>query len=55
MDPVVLTDGIDTIVASEIGASDSQMVDLDVLGEVKDEVELRAVDEDEIVKAGVDW
>jgi len=55
MDPVVFPDRIDAVVAAEIGASDRQMIDLNVLGEVEDEVELRTVDKNQVVEAGVDW
>ena len=54
MDPVVFPNRIDAVVAAEIGASDRQMIDLNVLGEVEDEVELRTVDKNQVVEAGVD-
>ena len=53
VDPVVLTDGVNTIVASKAGASDRQVVDLDILRKVEHKVELRAIHEDEVVNASI--
>jgi hypothetical protein len=55
MNPIILTNGVDAIVTSKIGSADSEMIHLDVLPELEDEVELRTVDQDEIMEAGIDW
>jgi hypothetical protein len=55
MDPIVLADGVDAIITSKIGSTDSEMIHLNILPELEDEVELRTVDQDEIMEAGIDW
>jgi hypothetical protein len=55
MDPIILTHGVDAIVTPKIGSADSEMIYLDVLPELEDEVELRTVDQDEIMETCIDW
>ena len=54
VNPVVLADRINAVVASKIGSTNSKMVHLNVSSELEDEVELWTVDQDEIVKARID-
>ena len=54
MNPVVLADRINAIVASKIGSTNGKMVHFDVSSKLEDEVEFRAVNQDEIVKARID-
>ena len=55
MDPVVLADCIDAIIASEVGSTNGKMVHFNVSSKLEDEVELRTIDQDEIVEARIDW
>jgi hypothetical protein len=43
MDPIILTNGVNAVVAPEIGSTDGEMVHFDVLPELEDEMELRTV------------
>lgn len=54
MDPVVGTDRIDAVVTAQVRPADRQVVDLDVHAKVQHEVELRAVDQDQVVDGGID-
>lgn len=54
MNPVVLADRINAIVASKIGSTNGKMVHFDVSSKLEDEVKFRAVNQDEIVKARID-
>lgn len=55
VNPVVLADRINAIVASEIGSTDGEMVHFDVPSKLEDEMELRTVDQYEVVEARIDW
>ena len=55
VNPVVLADRINAIVTSEIGSTNGEMVDFDVPSKLEDEMELRTVDQYEIVEARIDW
>lgn len=55
VDPVVLANRINTIVAPEVGSTDGQMIHFDVSSKLEDEMEFRTVDQDEIVEARIDW
>ena len=55
MDPIVLTHGVDAIIAPKIGSTDSKMIYFDVSTELEDKVELRAVNQDKIVEASIYW
>lgn len=55
VDPVVLTNCINAIVASKIGSTNGEMVDFDVSSKLEDEMKLRTIDQDEIVEARIDW
>jgi hypothetical protein len=55
MDPIILTNGVNAIIASKIGSADSEMINLNILPELEDEVEFRTVDQNEIMEAGIDW
>ena len=55
VNPVVFADGINAIITTEIGSTNSEMVYFDVSAELEDEVELWTIDQDEIVEARIDW
>lgn len=55
VNPVVLADRINAIVAPKIGSANGEMVHFDVSSKLEDEVELRTIDQDEIVKTRIDW
>lgn len=55
VNPVVLANCINAIVASKIGSADGEVVHFDVSSKLEDEVKLRTIDQDEIVEAGIDW
>jgi hypothetical protein len=55
VNPVVLANCINAIVAPKISSSDCEMVHFDVSSELEDEVKFRTIDQDEIVKARIDW
>lgn len=54
MHPVVCTNYINTIIGAEVGTADSQMIDFQIDSEVKDDVELGAVNQDKIMHRGID-
>lgn len=54
MNVVVGTDGIDPIVRTQIGSSNSQMVHFDVLGKVKNKVKLRTVYQYQVMNCSID-
>ena len=51
VNPVVLADCINPIVASKIGSTNGEMVHFDVSPKLEDKVELGTIDQDEIVEA----
>lgn len=55
VDPVVLANRVNSIVAPEIGSSDCEMVHFDVSPKLENEVEFRTIHQDEIVEARIDW
>lgn len=55
VNPVVLADRINAIVASKVGSTNGEVVHFDVSSKLEDEVELRTIDQDEIVEARIDW
>lgn len=55
MNPIIFTNGVNAIVTPQVGSADGEMIDFDVLPELEDEMELRTVDQDEIMEAGIDW
>jgi hypothetical protein len=54
VDPVVCTNNVNSVVGAQVSSADGQMVHLEVLGKVKDDVKLGAVNEDDIVDSSVD-
>lgn len=54
VDPVVCTNNVNSIIGAQVCPANGQMVDLEVLGEVKDDVKLGAVNEDYVVDNSVD-
>jgi hypothetical protein len=44
VNPVVLADRVNTIVAPKIGSTNGEMVHFDISSELEDEVEFRAID-----------
>lgn len=52
--PVVRAHGINSVVAAQVGSPDGEVVYLEVDPKVEDEVELGAVDQEEVVDRGVD-
>jgi hypothetical protein len=54
VNPVILADSINAIVAPKIGSTNGQVVHFDVSSKLEDEVELWAIDQDEIVEARID-
>lgn len=55
VNPVVLANRIDAIVASKICSANCEMIHFDVSSELEDEMELWTIDQDEIVEARIDW
>ncbi|GMF71159.1 unnamed protein product [Aspergillus oryzae] len=53
VDVVVRPDSVDTIVATQIGASDRKMVRFDIHGEVQNNMELGTIDQDQVMDGGV--
>lgn len=51
VNPVILANRINAIIASKIGSTNGEMVHFDVSPELEDEVELGTIDQDEIVEA----
>jgi uncharacterized SAM-binding protein YcdF (DUF218 family) len=54
VNPVILADSINAIVAPKIGSTNGQVVHFDVSSKLEDEVELWTIDQDEIVEARID-
>ena len=53
VDPVILANRINTIIASKICTTNGQMIHFYVLPELEDEVELGAVNQNKVMKASI--
>jgi hypothetical protein len=55
MNPVVSAHKVDTVIGAEISTTNGQMVDLDIHAKVEDDVELRTINQEQVVHRGVGW
>lgn len=55
MDPIVCSNGIYPIITTQIASTNSQMICLNIDSKVKDDVEFRAVHQNQVVDRGVGW
>lgn len=51
--PIVCPNSINAILTTQVGSTNSQMISFNVDSKVKNDVELRAVDEDQVMDRGI--
>lgn len=53
VDPVVLANCVNAVIATQIGATDGEMIHFHIFPELEDEVELGAVNQNKIMEASI--